>query len=91
MLEKMDKVIHRKIKIMEILDASERGVKIEKLANVLNLSLKTVKNELSGLEIFLKENVKNVEIIKIKNKYQLMKPTIICIDLIYLSIKKESI
>ncbi|WP_317913362.1 helix-turn-helix domain-containing protein [Carnobacterium maltaromaticum] len=91
MLEKVDKVIHRKIKIMEILDASERGVKIEKLANVLNLSLKTVKNELSGLEIFLKENVKNVEIIKIKNKYQLMKPTIICIDLIYLSIKKESI
>lgn len=91
MLEKTDKVIFRKVEIIEILNASERGVKIEKLASMLNLSLKTVKNELSELEIFLKKNVDNVEITKIKNKYQLIKPTIICIDLIYLALKKESV
>lgn len=90
MLEKTDKIIYRKIKLLKLLDMAIDDMAIDDICTIMGLSKKTIQKELTELKEDLAVLKYKVKISKRKSHYKLEKEHTCNMDTVYLSIKKKS-
>ncbi|MCO6017008.1 hypothetical protein CKN86_06360 [Carnobacterium divergens] len=86
----MDKVIDRKIKLLKRLNSNEVFFSLAELAEFLDLSVKTTILELTEAKEYLEKWRDEIQLIKQKTNYKLIKKNTFNIEIVYSDLKKKS-
>lgn len=86
----MDKVIDRKIKLLKRLNSNEGFFSLAELAEFIDLSVKTTILELTEAKEYLEKWRDEIQLIKQKTNYKLIKKNTFNIEIVYSDLKKKS-
>lgn len=88
---KMDKIINRKIKLIQLLYSYTTYTGLQEIADSMGLTIKTIQLELSEIVEQLNLNNYGIKLVNEGTTYYLEREAINHIDLLYFSIEKESL
>lgn len=88
---KMDKIINRKIKLIQLLYSYTTYTGLQEIADSVGLTIKTIQLELSEIVEQLNLNNYGIKLVNEGTTYYLEREAINHIDLLYFSIEKESL
>lgn len=86
----MDKVIDRKIKLLKLLNSTEDFFPLSELANFIDLSVKTTIVELSDVKDYLAKWNDQIQLVKQKTNYKLIKKNTFNIEIVYSDLKQKT-
>lgn len=86
----MDKVIHRKIKLLKLLNSSDEAFSLITIAEFIGLSVKTTLVELIEMKEFLAKWDDQIQLVKQKANYRLLKKNTFNMELIYVDLNRRS-
>lgn len=87
----MDKIINRKIKLIQLLYSYTTYTGLQEIADSVGLTIKTIQLELSEIVEQLNLNNYGIKLVNEGTTYYLEREAINHIDLLYFSIEKESL
>ncbi|WP_317945321.1 helix-turn-helix domain-containing protein [Carnobacterium maltaromaticum] len=87
----MDKIINRKIKIIQLLYSYKSSIEVEEIAKLMRLTKKTIRIELIDLANYLKSNDYGIRIVNSRNKVFIERDIVMKLDELTFSLQKESI